>query len=255
MDSDGKDLERTATLKLGGLLAVVGAGAVLTGLLWHGDLPDDTTATALRHIAERPEWPLIHLISIVGVLLWVGAFTGVAQSLPHGGGRLLGRLAVLAVVIGAAVFVVHYSIDGYRLKHIADAWNAAPGGERAEQHLVATALFGILGGTFRSYIAWLYGLPFLLLGLAIGRSGVYPARFGWVAVVTGAGAMLAGTTLFLDMKLVPFPMLFGGFVIPSNLWLATLGVLTWHRVSVDDLRAQRSQGAPRAVTTPTERVS
>jgi hypothetical protein len=60
-------------LRLGGGLAVLGALGYLVSALWHGDLPDQTTEIALEHIADRPEWHLVHLIGIVSVLLWVGA--------------------------------------------------------------------------------------------------------------------------------------------------------------------------------------
>ncbi len=49
-------------LRLGGVLAVLGALGYLLSALWHGDLPDQTTEIALQHIADRPEWHLIHLI-------------------------------------------------------------------------------------------------------------------------------------------------------------------------------------------------
>jgi hypothetical protein len=141
-------------------------------------------------------------------------------------------MAVLAVVIGAAVFLVDYSIDGYELKNSADAWQTSSTPEKENKLLVAEAVFGILGETFRSFIAWLYGLPYLLLGLAVALSDEYPRWWGWVAVVAGAGAVVAGTTLFLDVPLVPFPLLFGGFVIPLNIWLAVIGLLMWRRAAL-----------------------
>jgi hypothetical protein len=216
-------------LRLGGGLAVLGALGYLVSALWHGDLPDQTTEIALEHIADRPEWHLVHLIGILSVLLWVGAL---AYSLSRGPSWLLGRMAVLAVVIGAAVFIVDYSIDGYELKNVADAWQAASAPEKEDELLVAEAMFGILGGTFRSFIAWLYGLPYLLLGLAVALSDEYPRWLGWVAAAAGAGAVVAGTTLFLDVPFVTFPLLFGGFVIPLNIWLAVMGLLMWRRAAL-----------------------
>jgi len=114
----------------------------------------------------------------------------------------------------------------------ADAWQTASTPEKENELLVAEAMFGILGGTFRSFIAWLYGLPFLLLGLAVALSEVYPRWLGCVDVVAGAGAVVAGTTLFLNVPLVPFPLLFGGFVIPLNFWLAVIGLLMWRRAAL-----------------------
>ncbi|MGH7448455.1 MAG: hypothetical protein ACREK1_09235, partial [Longimicrobiales bacterium] len=227
-DAAGVAAERQI-LRLGGVFAMLGGAGYMAATLWHGDMPDATTKIALRHIAARPEWPLIHLAGIVSVLLWVGAFAALAHSLPAGLGGFLGRLAVPAVTIGAAVFIVDYSIDGYAAKEAADAWAAASGAEKEVRLRVAEAVLSPLGGTFRSFIAWLYGLPYLLLGLAVALSGQYPRWLGWVAATAGAGAVFTGTTLFLELNLVPMPVLFGAFVIPLNIWLAVVGVLMWRR--------------------------
>jgi hypothetical protein len=49
------------TLKFGGALAVIGGLGYFATLLLHGDLPDQTTAIALEHIAGRPEWRALKL--------------------------------------------------------------------------------------------------------------------------------------------------------------------------------------------------
>lgn len=205
-----------------------GLGYFIT-LLLHGDLPDRTTEIALDHIAGREEWRALKLALIISVLMWVGAFIALASSLLHGLSWLLSRLAVACVVIGATLTIVEYSIIGYEMKSIADAWQAATGPEKADKILVAEALFGITGGLFRSWIAWLYGLPFLLMGLAVALGRGYPRWLGWVATVAGSGALVTGTTMFLGVNFVPFPLLYGGFVIPLSLWLAVMGLLMWRR--------------------------
>jgi hypothetical protein len=238
MSRNDTGADRARILRLGACLAILGAIGYLTGLLWHRDLPEETVEIALNHIAQRPEWQFIHLLSIIAVLLWLGAFSALAHTLSGAMSRFVGRLAVSALTVGVAVFIVDYSIDGYRLKHVADAWAAAEGAQQAEHRLVAEALFGVLGGTFRSFIAWMYGLPFLLLGIAIVNDREYPRWVGWVPIVAGFGAVVAGTTLFLDIDLVPFPVLFAGFVIPLNLWLGLSGVLMWR--NAESAVAQRS---------------
>lgn len=65
---------------------------------------------------------------------------------------------------------------------------------------------------------------------------------GWIAVVAGSGPLLAGTTRFLGFGLVPYPLLYGGFVIPLSIWLAAMGIFMWRRTqtakrpAVDDHR-------------------
>lgn len=218
-------------MKLGGALAVIGGLGYFLALLLHGDLPDETTAAALEHIAGRPEWATLKLALIAFVLCWVGGFGALAHSLSRGASWMLSRLAVAVVMIGATLVVVEYSILGYGMKTIADAWASAPAGpERDALLTVGDALRAVTGGMFLNFIAWLIGLPYLLMGLAVAwGDGGYPARLGWVAVAAGAGALFSGVTRFLGLEIVPFPLLYGGFVIPLALWLAGMGALMWRR--------------------------
>lgn len=221
-------LDRQA-LKLGGTLAVVGGLGYLVTLLLHGDLPDQTTEIALEHIAGRPEWRALKLALIASALCWIGAFTALVRSLPRGLSTLLGRWAVSVAIVGVAIVVVEYAIIGHALKDVADAWRAAPAGD-AEAHLrMADVMLAITGGLFHSFVAWMLGLPYVLLGAAVVLGRGYPRWLGWVAVVAGSGALVAGTTRFLGIGLVPYPLLYGGFVIPLSIWLAAMGVLMWRR--------------------------
>jgi hypothetical protein len=221
------DAGHAQVAKLGAILAVLGGLGYFVTLLIHGDLPDQTTEIALSHIAGRPEWPLLKLSLITTLMLSAGAFIALASLFPRGAGRLLARVASGAFLIGTAAVVVEYSILGYEAKRIADAWQSASGQEREHYRLMAEVLFGISGGLFVSFIAWLFGLPYLLMGLAIAFGRTYPAWMGWLAVVAGAGAWLGGSMAFVRMDVVPIPALFGAFIVPLNLWLAVMGTFMW----------------------------
>ena len=225
--------ERQA-LRVGGLLAVAGGLGYFVLLLLHGDLPDETVAVALEHIAGRPEWSALKLALIGTVLLWVGAFVALAFSLSRGPGWLPAWLAVPCIAIGATLVLVEYSILGYGMKHVADSWSVASGAEKEARALVAEAMLGVTGGLFLSFIAWLIGLPFVLMGLAVSLSRSFPRWLGWIAIAAGGGALLAGTTRFLGWELISFPVIYGGFVVPLSLWLAGIGVLMWRRALYGD---------------------
>jgi hypothetical protein len=228
MNQPSVTLDRQA-LKFGGVLAVIGGLGYFVTLLLHGDLPDQTVEIALEHIAGRPEWRALKLALIASVLCWIGAFTALVQSLPQGLSRLLGRWAVSISIVGVAIVVIEYAIIGYVLKDVADAWLAAPATDREVSLWMAEVMLAITGGLFHSFVAWMLGLPYVLLGAAIVLGSGYPRWLGWVAVVAGSGALLAGTTRFLGIGLVPYPLLYGGFVIPLSLWLTAMGVLMWRR--------------------------
>jgi hypothetical protein len=231
MMTEGEVLVRERqVLKLGGMLAIVGGLGYFLTLLVHGDLPDETTAIALQHIAGRPEWPMLKLALITSIMLWAGAFIALASSLSRGASWLLGGMAAACVLVGAAAVVVEYSILGFGVKRLADAWLIAPEADREHHLRVAESLFAVAGGLFHSFVAWLLGLPYVLIGLAIALDGRYPRWLGWLAVAGGAGALTAGVTQFLGFDLVPYPLLYGGFVIPLNLWLAWMGITMWREV-------------------------
>jgi hypothetical protein len=216
-------------LKLGGVLAFVGGLAYFMTLLVHGDLPDQTTEIALNHIARRPEWPTLKLTLIASIMMWVGAFIALASSLTRGASWLLSRMAAACLMIGAAVVVVEYSILGYEIKRLADAWQAATSAEREHLVLIAETQLAVTNGLFLSFIAWLLGLPYVLMGLAVALDGRYGSWLGWLAVAGGTGAFFTGVTRFLGMTIVPFPVLYGGFIIPLNLWLAGMGLAMWRQ--------------------------
>lgn len=225
--------EQRRALRPGGALGVVGGLGYFALLLVHGDLPDQTTAAALEHIAGRPEWRTLKLTLIACVLCWIGAFAALAGSFSTGLGRWLGQWAVAVSAVGATIVIVEYAIIGHALKDIADAWHAAPEAEAATHLQLADVMLTITGGLFHSFVAWMLGLPYVLLGAAVALDRSYPRWLGAIAVVAGAGALFAGATRFLGFDVVPFPLLYGGFVIPLCLWLATMGILMWRRARHD----------------------
>lgn len=218
-------------LRLGGVLGVLGGMGFFAILLVHGDLPDQTTELALEHIAGRPEWAAMKLLLIVFSFLWLGTFLTLAETWKEGIPRLVGRMALVCLILGAAIMAVQYSITGYGLKNTADAWAAASGPEAEAALHQGSALLAATGGMFSSFIAWLFGLPFVLMGYALLRSREYPSWLAWWAMVAGTGALVAGTTRFLGLEVVPFPLLYGGFVVPLCFWLAMVGVVMWRRAS------------------------
>jgi hypothetical protein len=218
-----------ATAKLGGALAVAGGLGYLATLLLHGDLPDETTATALDHIAGRPEWLVLKLAALASAMCWLGAFCAFGRSMTRGASGLIARWATTVATVGVAVVVVEYAIIGHALKQVADEWNVASGAEVEAKEAMAEVLLAISGGLFHSFVAWMIGLPYFLLGLAFALDKRHPRWFGVFAATAGSGAFIAGITRFAGVDLIPYPLLYGGFVLPLQLWLAAAGVLLWRR--------------------------
>ncbi|MEV6278695.1 DUF4386 family protein [Nocardia sp. NPDC051832] len=215
-------------LELAGTCAVVGGiGFILVGTA-HGDLPDEDVTAALRFVADDPHWYLTHLAGIVCVLLWVVALMGLAYSLAGPAAFALGRTAVASMGIGAAVFVVDYTIDGYAFKRIADEW-AAAGASAENQLAVAESMFAVLYGTVTASATWTFGLPFLLIGLAVAFGRGYPRWLGWVVAVTGAGSVFGGIATYLAWHPSAGFVAALAFNAASTIWLAVMGILMLRR--------------------------
>lgn len=215
----------------GGGLAAVGGFGYFVLLLVHGDLPDQTTAAALEHIAGRAEWSLLKWMLIASVLCWVGAFWMLAHTFRRSSSWVLGHLASAGVTVGATLVLVEYSVMGYGVKNVAGAWAGSTGPEQEVSLIVGHALLGVTGGLFLNFITWLIGMPFLLLGLAVALEDEYPRWLGWIGVVCGAGAFVSGTGRFVGELFIPFPVVYGGFIVPLSLWLGVIGLLNVRRAT------------------------
>jgi hypothetical protein len=220
-----------ATLKLGASCAIVGGLAIAGFRLAHGDLPAADAPAALGFITRHPFYAGIHIGAIVGVLAWAGAIIVLSGTLTNGLGRVLGRLGAASVLVGAAVFIVDFSIDGVAGQDLATAWAAATPADRADLELVARTAFTILRGTSLTSILILWGLPLLLFGRALLLEA-YPAWLGWSALSIGTVTVLAALALLGQQDLFPGVLLYGlliSIVVP--LWSLALGVSMWRRAS------------------------
>lgn len=234
LNSEMKLNRSNITHKTGCVLAIVGGLGYLVTLLIHGDLPDQTVEIALQHIVERSEWRILKLALIITLFCWIGSFEALSRSLKGRISSLMARYAVISGTIGVSIVIVEYAIIGHTLKDVANTWNFASGSYKETLMIMAEIMLAISRGLFHSFVAWMLGLPFILMGLAIAKSHEYPQWFGWIAVILGAGAFLAGVTRFVGIDLIPYPLLYGGFVIPLTIWLAVLGGFMWHQSEIDN---------------------
>jgi hypothetical protein len=160
-----------AALKLGAGCTIAGALAIASFRLAHGDLPAADAPAALAFITRHPFYAGIHIGTILGVLAWAGGIVAFSAPLRSGLAGVLGRLATASVLVGAAVFIVDFSIDGVAGQDLAAAWETAAPAQRPELELAARTAFTILRGTSLTSILILWGVPLLLLGRAMLLDG------------------------------------------------------------------------------------
>lgn len=228
---------RATFLRVGAICALVGTLGYFLAFILHGDLPDQTTESLLTFIAGRP-WALHHLLIDFCLLLWVAALSGLAYSFTSAGAWVLGRLGQAAALLGMAVLLWHYSIDGPALEGVADAWVNAEGADKAIQLERGTILTLATTGTFPLYVALLLGLPFVLFGGAVVVSKTYPSWLGWIGAAAGGLAFAVGATNFAGLDVLPMN-LFVITVLLLDFWMLAIARLMWRHGT--HLRSQHTQ--------------
>ena len=179
-----------------------------------------------RVIAGSDLWVPIHLAIVVGILLMLGGLVALYHSIRGGLAGALARLVLFTAVAGVTIGLVLVILDGVGAYQLAQEWAAAPPADQAVAlglvHVNETINFA-LASLFNLVFA---GATFILFGLAVALSGVYPRGLGWVVVVAGVASVAAGLVQAFTGEPTEASQgltIFGPTVI--TLWLLVVGVL------------------------------
>jgi hypothetical protein len=179
--------------RIGGVAAISGALLGMVGNLIHPVTPFDDPEGVARVIADSGSWVAIHLAIVLGIVLMLGGLVAIRRSIRDGLAGALSRLGLVAALAGATIGLVLVILDGVAARQLAQEWAAAPPEERgvalALVHANETINFA-LASLFNFVFA---AVTFVLFGLAVVLSNVYPRWLGWVAVLAGVLSLVAGT--------------------------------------------------------------
>jgi hypothetical protein len=215
--------------RIGAVSLILGSICVFVSRIAHGDLPTDTGAAALSYVASHPFYSLVHLGDWLGVLIWAGGLVALSGSLTHPVAWAVGRLGAASVLVGAAVQIAEFSIDGYALSTLADTWTIAAPSDRPPLEYGARLVLVALGGPSTSALVILWGSTLALYGLAVKAEG-FGNWLGWTGVVVGAAIFVLGSVQFLKPNVVfPGVIFYGGGTVVSQLWSVVLGAVMWRR--------------------------
>jgi len=244
-------------LRIGSVAGIAGALFGMVGNLAHPTTPaasQDAEGLA-RTIAHSGSWIPGHLLILLGLIGMLGGLVAIARSIRDGLPGALAQLGSIAAVAGATVGLVLLAIDGVAAKHLAQAAATAPFGEQAaalHALLAEEAINFALGTLFYILFA---GVTFVLLGLAVAWSRVYPRWLGWMAVVAGAGSVVVGlmqaqvgeTNTVTRIPSIIFPTVI-------TLWLAWMGVLLLRKTPALERTPPRqtAAGQPTPITPAAE---
>jgi hypothetical protein len=178
--------------RLGGVAAIVGALLGMVGNLIHPVTPIDDSEGVARVIADSAIWAPVHLAIVVGIILMLGGLAAIRHSIRDGVADALARFGLIAAIAGATIGMVFVTLDGVAARQLAQEWAEGPSSERAVSlglvHVNETINFA-LASAFNVVFA---AVTFILFGLAVALSSVYPRFLGWVAVAAGVVSIAAG---------------------------------------------------------------
>jgi Domain of unknown function (DUF4386) len=219
-------IERQWVFRIGGWSAVAGSVLAGVGNLVHPVTPMNDPAGVARVIADSDGWVPVHLAIVVGILLMLGGLVALYHSIRGGVAGALARLGLFAAVSGVTIGLVLVILDGVAAYQLAQEWAAAPPGDQAVAlglvHVNETINFA-LASLFNLVFA---GATFILFGLAVALSDVYPRGLGWVVLVAGAASVGAGLVQAFTGEPTEVSgglTIFGPTVI--TLWLLVVGIL------------------------------
>jgi hypothetical protein len=216
-------------LRIGAACVVAGSILILVFRITHGDLPADKgAAAALSYVAAHPIYPLFHLGDALGFLVFAGGLVELSGSLTHRVAWAIGRLGLASVLVGAAIHIVEFSIDGFGLPMLANAWAVAPPSERPSLELGAQVLLAAIGGPSVIALIFVWGLTLALYGLAVRKEG-YSSWLSWTGVTLGAALFVMGTIFYLKPNIYPGVLLYGFGTLAAHLWAIFLGIAMWRR--------------------------
>jgi hypothetical protein len=212
--------------RIGAVAGIVGALLAMVGNLIHPATPTDDPQGVAQTIADSRLWVADHLAIVIGLILMLAALVAIADQIREGLAGALARLGSVAAVAGITVGLVLVTLDGLAAKQLAEAWATAPPGEQAAALRLVLAEETInfaLAALFNILFA---GVTFILYGLAVAWSRVYPRWLGWVVVVAGIGSIVAGlvqayageSTTVTRVATIIFPTVI-------TLWLAGMSTL------------------------------
>src|SRR5829696_3587288 len=212
--------------RIGSVCAITGSLGAAVGNILHPVTPRDDPEGVARVIAKSNAWTLIHVVIALGVILMFLGLVAIAHTINGGVGEALARLGAYAATIGTALGLATVILDGVGAKQLADQWAMAPESTKAAALSLVSmneTLNFALAGLFNLSFA---GVPFLLLGLSVAFSDVYPRWLGWLAAVAGLGSLAAGLVqAFTGEPTVASLVLtiIGPTII--SLWVLVMGIL------------------------------
>ncbi len=171
------------------------------------------------------------LIASLGALLGFWAImagaVGVYRSLSTGAAAAWARVGFYGVVVGTTVATVSLAAL-LATTDVAVDWVAAGSVIGSVQYTIAASLYAI-GAKMFDVVIVVNWLAFILLGIGIVLSDVYPKWLGWVILVLGVALVGIGIPRFFTDPTQAREIVFAVPAGLTSLWALAMGVLITRR--------------------------
>ncbi len=211
--------------RIGSGAAIIGSLLAGVGNLLHPVTPIQNPEGVALVIAESILWVPVHVVIVLGIIIMLGGLVALYHSIKGGLAGALARFGLFAALAGTTLGVILVTLDGIAAKQLAEEWARAP--QRSEGALRLVLAEQTLDFALASFFNILYaGITFILYGLAVALSRVYPRWLGWVAVVAGMGSIGAGLVQAYTLESTPLSKILT-IIFPTIivLWLLVMGIL------------------------------
>ncbi|MFC7213475.1 hypothetical protein ACFQO4_05175 [Saliphagus sp. GCM10025334] len=238
--------------KVGAVAAIAGIGVYAVSKGIHSWVPPHHTRDAFADYATDPNWAIIHLGELLGILLMCAAVLALTWRLRRDVAGVWAALGGAAMIVCTGVYAIFIAVDGVALGIMVDRWAAADPDQQELLYETAFVVRQIEGGLFS--IQWvMFGLAAGLFAGAFFASAASPVRLGWfsamgwLSVVASLGALAFGIvqaqTGYTDLS-----MAFQTGLFPGVVWVIAVGVFLYRNPIHDgtlDRDAQRADDRPR----------
>ncbi len=219
--------------RIGAVSAVAGSilGMVVNAL--HPRTPEIANPEALmEEVARSSIWVPDHVGIVFAVLLILGGLVAISRSVEGPTGSAFARLGLAGALVGSSVMIVQMGVDGIARYATAVDWMNAPAAEKAIAFGVGKAVHAIGAGLFSLWVIVLFGVTYILFGLAVALGEGYPRWLGWVAVVTAIGLVLVGVSeSFTGYSNLTTNILFPILAFVITVWVLVIGILMWRKAA------------------------
>lgn len=227
-------MEDRTFMRLGAGSAVIGAVIFAVANIIHPRSEHiDVAIEQVQAVAAADTYILGHLLLLLGPILMVFGLVALQRSITKKRGAGFALYGFVAALISTGHLAALVGIDGRPTKVIADTFVAAPPEDAHTLMLIAGAIEQVNFGTLSVWIILFFGITYILYGLAVSASDIYPKWLGWAAVVMGAVQFLVGIVVTLNgPSQLMITNIFSPVAFLETLWLLVMGVLMWRNAPI-----------------------